>query len=31
MFDLQLTRSSGQVEWHVNAKTHQQTKFGEVF
>ena len=31
MFDLRLTRSSGQVGQHVNAKTQQQTKFGEVF
>ena len=28
-FDLRL--SSGQVGRHVNPKTHQQTKFGEVF
>ena len=28
---MRLTRSSRQVGQHVNAKTHQQTKFGEVF
>ena len=30
-FNLRLTRSSRQVGQHVNAKTHQQTKFGKFF
>ena len=31
MFDLQLTRSSRLVGWHVNAKRHKQNKFGGDF